>query len=218
MKKKNKVDKLLIITTLICLLPIILSLVMYDKLPDEMPIHWDINGNPDNYGSKVFATIGLPLMMAGLNIITHFGLNTDPKKANSSVVLKLIGKFTIPFLTVTLVPITIFAGLGYDMSIERVVPAFVGLLFIVIGNYLPKSKQNYTVGIKIPWTLNNEDNWNKTHRLGGYIWIIGGLVMFVNSFLKIYWIPVFSIIIASMIFVPVIYSYILYRNEENEEE
>lgn len=209
---KIKVDKLLIISTLICLLPIILSLIVYDKLPDTMPIHWDIEGNPDGYGSKAFAAIWLPLMMAGLNLITHFGLNTDPKKANSSKILKLIGKLTIPFLSLTLLPITIFAGLGYEIAIERIVPAFVGLLFIIVGNYLPKSKQNYTVGIKLPWTLDSETNWNKTHRLAGYLWIIGGVVMFVNSFLQIYWTPVFFIIIGSMVFIPALYSYILYRN------
>ncbi len=209
---KTKVDKLMIISTVVCLLPIILSLVMYDKLPDKMPIHWDIEGNPDNYGSKAFAVIGLPFMMAGLNLITHFALNSDPKRENSSVVLKLIGKLTVPFLSVALVPITLFAGLGYEIPIEKIVPAFVGLLFIIIGNYLPKSKQNYTVGIKLPWTLNNEANWNKTHRLAGYLWIIGGLLMFLNSFLKIYWIPVFFIIISCLIFIPAIYSYILYKN------
>ncbi len=209
---KLKVDKLLIISTVVCLLPIILSLIMYDKMPDRMPIHWDIKGNPDNYGTKAFATIGLPLIMAGLNLITHFALNSDPKRANSSVVLKAIGKLTIPFLTVTLVPITIFAGLGYDLPIEKIVPAFVGILFIIIGNYLPKSKQNYTVGIKLPWTLNNETNWNKTHRLAGYLWIVGGVMMFVNSFLQIFWMPVFIIIMSCLVFIPVIYSYILYKN------
>lgn len=209
---KTKFDRLMVISTLVCLLPVILSLIMYDKLPDKMPIHWDIEGNPDNYGSKAFVAIGLPLILAGLNLITHFGLNTDPKKANSSVVLKLIGKLTIPLLSVALVPITLFAGLGYDIPIEKVVPAFVGLLFIIIGNYLPKSKQNYTVGIKLPWTLNNEANWNKTHRLAGYLWIIGGLLMFANSFLKIFWIPVFIIIISCLTVVPAIYSYMLYKN------
>ena len=208
---KKKIDKLMVLTTLICLLPIILSLILYDKLPERIPIHWDVNGNPDNYGSKAFAAIGIPLMMAGLNLLTHFALNTDPKKANASAVLKLIGKITIPLMTLILVPITLFTGLGYDIPIADIVPALVGLLLIVVGNYLPKSKQNYTVGIKIPWTLNNETNWNKTHRLAGYVWIIGGLLMFANSFLKILWLPVFIIIISAMIFFPLVYSYILYK-------
>lgn len=207
----KKIDKLMVLTTLICLLPIILSLILYDKLPDRIPIHWDVNGNPDNYGSKAFAAISIPLMMAGLNLLTHFALNTDPKKANASAVLKLIGKITIPLMTLILVPITLFTGLGYDIPIADIVPALVGLLLIVVGNYLPKSKQNYTVGIKIPWTLNNETNWNKTHRLAGYVWIIGGLLMFANSFLKILWLPVFIIIISAMIFFPLVYSYILYK-------
>jgi uncharacterized membrane protein len=208
---KVKVDKLMIISTLICLLPLILSLVMYDKLPDTMPIHWDINGNPDGYGSKAFAAIGLPFMMAGLNLVTHFVLNTDPKKAYPSAVLKLIGKLTIPILTVILVPIAIFAGLGYDIPIEKIVPAIVGLLFIATGNYLPKSKQNYTIGIKLPWTLNNEINWNKTHRLAGYLWVIGGIVMFVNSFLQLYWTAVFIVLMCVMTIIPAIYSYSLYK-------
>ncbi|HHZ02269.1 MAG TPA: SdpI family protein [Tissierellia bacterium] len=208
---KRRIDKLLIISTIICLLPIILSLFLYDKLPDQLPIHWDIHGNPDDYGSKFFAAIGLPLMMAGLNIITHFVLNNDPKKENASHVLKLIGKLTIPILSVTLLPITLFAGLGYNIPIERIVPAFVGILFIIIGNYLPKSKQNYTVGIRLPWTLNNETNWNKTHRLAGYLWIIGGLLMFINSFLNLYWMASFIIIMVIISVIPGVYSYILYK-------
>ncbi|MDK6729488.1 SdpI family protein, partial [Aerococcus urinae] len=84
---------------------------------------------------------------------------------------------------------------------------FLGVLFIAIGNYMPKTRRNYTVGIRLPWTLDNDDNWIKTHRLAGKIWVIGGLIIFFNSFVQIAvtFVLVFTLII--MIVVPMIYSY-----------
>ena len=84
---------------------------------------------------------------------------------------------------------------------------FLGVLFIAIGNYMPKTRRNYTVGIRLPWTLDNDDNWIKTHRLAGKIWVIGGIIIFFNGFVQIAvtFVLVFTLII--MIVVPMIYSY-----------
>ena len=83
---------------------------------------------------------------------------------------------------------------------------------MIIGNYLPKCKQNYTMGIKIPWTLDNEDNWNKTHRLAGFLWVIGGVLITLNAFLGNEW--VFLAITLVMTLVPVGYSYLYYKNHK----
>lgn len=208
---KMKIDRILFVTTVVCLLPIVLSAVLYDSLPDTLAIHWDFAGNPNGYASKAFAAFGLPIMMVFINLITHLALNADPKKANSSVVLLNLGRWTVPVLTVVLVPITLFKSMGYDIPISTLVPAFIGILFIIIGNYLPKCKQNYTVGIKLPWTLNNEVNWNKTHHMAGYLWIIGGAAMFVNSLIGFHWKWVFGITISALILAPAVYSYMLYK-------
>ena len=89
-------------------------------------------------------------------------------------------------------------------------PVFMGLLFIAIGNYLPKTKQSYTMGIKLPWTLASEENWNRTHRLAGFLWVLCGLFFIVTSFTG--WsLAAFLIPIIVMVLVPAVYSYLLYR-------
>lgn len=207
----RKIDMTLVTTTLVCLLPIILALVLYDKLPDQIAIHWDSAGNPDNYASKAFAVWGLPLLLAGLNMFSHFMIKNDPKKANASMVLKQLGSWIIPIMSVILNPITLFKALGYNIPIEIIAPAMVGVLIIVCGNYLPKCKQNYTIGIKLSWTLNSAENWNKTHRLAGYLWIIGGIGMVIGSFLNSVWLPITLIIIVILVGVPILYSYYLHK-------
>lgn len=207
----KKIDKTLVTTTLICLLPIILALVLYNKLPNQIAIHWDSAGNPDNFAPKAFAVWGLPILMAAINIFSHFMMKNDPKKANASFVLKQLGSWSIPILSVIIIPVTLFKALNYDIPIEIIAPAMVGVIIIVCGNYLPKCKQNYTVGIKIPWTLNSQENWNKTHHMAGYLWIVGGICIVIGSFLNINWLPITLIVIAVLTVVPIIYSYSLYK-------
>ena len=103
------------------------------------------------------------------------------------------------------------ASFGFDVRVEFIIPLFMGVLFLIIGNYLPKCKQNYTIGIKVPWTLNSEDNWNKTHRLAGIIWTAGSAIIIVGSFFKKAVIFTTFVPIVIMVFVPIIYSYLYYR-------
>ena len=103
-------------------------------------------------------------------------------------------------------------ALGVPVSVGFILSLFMGLLFIVIGNYLPKCKQSYTMGIKLPWTLNDEENWNKTHRFGGFVWVIGGLIILATSFLANFWILI--AVLVFMVALPTIYSYSLYRKSK----
>ena len=89
-------------------------------------------------------------------------------------------------------------------------PALIGVLFILIGNFLPKTKQSYTMGIKLPWTLASEENWNRTHRLAGFVWVIGGVYFVVMSFFS-WTLAGFLIPVALLGLIPAAYSYILYR-------
>lgn len=207
----RKIDMTMITATLVCLLPIILALVLYNKLPNQIAIHWDSAGTPDNFAPKAIAVWGLPLFLAGINIFAHFMIKNDPKNANASSVLKLLGRWIIPIMSVILTPIILFKALGYNIPIQVISPAMVGIIIIVCGNYLPKCKQNYTVGIKISWTLNSTENWNKTHHMAGYLWIVGGICMVIGSFLPINWLPITLIIVAVLVGVPFMYSYSLYK-------
>lgn len=208
---KRKVDRTLIITTLICLLPIVIGLVLYNKLPHEIAIHWNASGTPDNYVPKAMAVWGLPILMAAIHQFVLRMMEKDPNRANVSTVLKQVGIWIIPIMSLILTPITLFKALGYNIPIEIVVPVLVGVLITVLGNYLPKCKQNYTVGIRLTWTLNSTDNWNKTHHMAGYLWTIGGIFLIVGGFLNIYWVPIVLIIAFILVGAPVLYSYSLYK-------
>ena len=205
---KNK--KTLVITSLICLLPIIVGALVYKRLPETIATHFDLNGNPDGWSSRAFAVFGLPAILLAVNLLLPFVLRADPKHENMSGALVNITIWTIPVLSLVCSGLTLGRALGYDVRIERVLPVFMGVLFILIGNYLPKTKQSYTMGIKLPWTLASEENWNRTHRLAGFLWVLGGVFFIVMSFIG--WsVPAFVIPLSVMVLVPMVYSYLLYR-------
>lgn len=192
---KKIISRTMIITSIICLIPFFISTIFYKSLPDQVATHFGFNGMPDGYSSKMFAAFGLPLIMLVINFISNFTIDNDPKKANASKRIKIIGKWTVPILSVLMQSSIIAIGLG--------------ILIMIIGNYLPKCKQNYTVGIKTPWTLNNEEVWNKTHKISGYLWVIGGFIITISSFIGFESIMLVVLIIIA--FVPIVYSYILYK-------
>ena len=201
--------KTLLITSLITLLPIVVGLLLWNRLPDKMPTHWDVQGVVDGWSSKPFAVFGLPCIMLAIQWLCALGTAADPKKANhSEKVLHLI-LWIIPVLSVVLFTITYAAALGKQVPIEVITPVLMGLIFAIIGNYLPKCKQNYTIGIKIPWTLNSEENWNKTHRFAGILWVICGIIIMLTGFFGGFWI--FFGITLLMVLAPMLYSYILHR-------
>ena len=120
----------------------------------------------------------------------------------------------IPVLQLVLFAITYCVALGQPVQMDVVMPALIGLMFAIIGNYLPKCKQNYTIGIKIPWTLESEENWNKTHRMAGWLWLFCGIVLMLSGILSVVWkfsIWVLLAVMPVMVFVPVVYSYGLHR-------
>ena len=203
--------KMLVLTTLVCLLPVVAGLILYPQLPEQMATHWGFGNEPNGYSSKAFAVFGLPGLMAVLNLILPLALKADPKNANMSPVLFNVCLWIMPVVSVLCSTMTLGYALGYNVNIAKVIPMFIGVVFIVIGNYLPKTKQSYTMGIKLPWTLNSEENWNRTHRLGGFLWVLGGVAFIVLSIFKWWNIYVFFIILAVMVLVPMVYSYLLYR-------
>lgn len=205
---KNK--KMLIWTSLVCLIPILVGAAVYSRLPETMATHWNLNGEADGWSSRAFAVFGLPGILLAVNLFLPFALKADPKHENMSDKLVLISLWTIPLVSLLCSGLTLARGLGYEVRVERWVPIFMGVLFIVIGNYLPKTKQSYTMGIKLPWTLNSEENWNRTHRLAGFLWVLGGVYFIVMSFIG--WsLPAFLLPLAVMILVPTAYSYLLYK-------
>lgn len=212
MIKKHKT--VLIITSIVILLPVLAGLILWNQLPDQMPTHWNSAGEIDGWSSKAFAVFALPLILLAAQWFCILATFADPKRAvHAEKILHLVF-WIMPILSVVLHCVTYGAALGMEVRMERIMPLIMGLLFTIIGNYLPKCKQNYTIGIKLPWTLNNEENWNKTHRLAGRLWVVCGMVIMLTSFLGGFWL-MFAVVLL-MVFVPVIYSYLLHRRAEKE--
>ena len=123
----------------------------------------------------------------------------------------------IPVLSLFSSSMIYSAALGKEFKFEIFMPALFGLMFIVMGNYLPKIRQNRTLGIKLSWTINNEENWNKTHRLGGKVWVICGLILLFSIFLPVkFMIPVMGLVIIAAVVIPTVYSYTIYRRHKKE--
>lgn len=201
--------KLLIITSLIILVPVVVGLLLWEQLPAQVPTHWNAAGEVDGWGSKAFAVLMLPLIMLGVHWLCVVATAADPKKQNhADKILQLI-LWVIPVLTNVIQLCMFAAAMGKSVPIEVIVPVLTGFALVIVGNYLPKCKQNYTIGIKIPWTLNSEENWNRTHRLAGWVWTAGGLVIIISGFFGFFWMSLIAA--APMVFVPVTYSYILHR-------
>ena len=214
---KNKIDKkTLILTTLVAVLPIIAALIMWDKIPDVVATHWDAHGNVNGTSSKFIGTIVFPGGMALLTFAMPFLLSIDPKYSNTSSKLRTAVQWFIPAVSLVCSIITLAAALGISLPVAKICISLIGLLILVIGNYLPKTKQSYTVGIRVPWTLNSEDNWNKTHRFGGFLWVIGGIIMIFCAFIP-YGEIVFVICLFVITLAPIVYSYVYYRKHGDKE-
>jgi uncharacterized membrane protein len=206
-------NKATVISTLLCLLPIALSILFYNNLPDQIAVHFDSIGNPDNYLPKALAAFGLPLLLAAINLYSHFRIAAEPKVNNTSASLRTFTKWFIPVVSLIIVPITLFMAMGKKVPVVMIGTAIAGLAIVISGNYLPKCKRNYTIGIKLPWTLDNDENWNHTHRFSGFVWTIGGIAIIINAFLGI---PSLMIaIVACLIVIPFTYSYIFYRRHSD---
>lgn len=211
MKNKIKLKKESVISVIISILLFALvNLLFYKKMPETLPTHWGFNNKIDGYSSKFTTLITTPLLLIFLNIFSCFMLDNDPKNKDKNNFVITIGKATIPLVMLITFVISVFYGLGKKINVMVIISIFVGFLLILIGNYLPKTKRNYTVGIKLPWTLNSDENWNKTHRLAGYFFILGGIFFLLTPFIGNEYLIFLTFMIIGII--PAIYSFYLYKN------
>lgn len=207
--KTNK--KLLFLTTALCLLPILAGLAVYSRLPEQVPTHFALDGTPNGYSSRAFAVFGLPCLMAALNLFLHIGLERDPRRANMSAALRSISQWVIPVVSLLCSGVILGTALGIPVHAETILPCFVGVLFLCIGNYLPKTKQSRTMGIRVKWTLESSENWDRTHRLAGFLWVAGGLAFLLLSLLHLWNKWLLAALLAVLILVPMLYSFLLYK-------
>ena len=205
MKAINK--RTLVLTSIVILLPMLFGLALWNKLPEEVPTHFDSSGTPNGYSGRLFAVVGLPLFILACHLFSAVVTRADPKKQNISEKLMNIVLWICPVVSLFASAMVYSYALGYAINVSRAGTFLTGILFVVIGNYLPKCRQSYTVGIKLPWTLDDEDNWYHTHRFASYVWIVLGLAILVIGLLGIF--P--SILLAATIIavaLPALYSFV----------
>ena len=210
---KNNVF-ILVLTSIICLLPIILALSVYNELPENVAMQWFFDGTPNWFAPKAVAAFGMPVFFAVLNIIVVIIINYNPRRKNISTKMIAFVQWIVPVIALVIVPIILFTTMEIKLPIKIIIFALVGIMFVFIGNYLPKCKQNYLVGFRFSWTLNDSENWNKTHRLGGYLLALGGILFIVLAFLPFenyISLILFVSILVPILAVPILYSYSLYK-------
>ena len=209
---KNK--KYWLVTSAITLVPILLGLLLWNRLPDQLPTHFGVDGAADGWSGKGFAVFGIPLMMLGFHIVIFFATRLDKQnRGHNEKVMNLVG-LIFPVMSIVNSVIIYTRAMELELNLSMVLFPMLGLLFIAVGNWLPKIKQNSTLGIKIKWTLYNEENWNRTHRVAGFVWVIGGVIFCLMGFVAekalLFLLPLQVILLAV---VPMVYSWNLARKQ-----
>jgi len=213
MKQVNRKKEAII--WLILLLPFIYSLIVWNKLPDQVPTHFDVKGEPDDYSGKAFALLLLPIMNVVIYVILFFIPRMDPRKKNYAA-------FGSSYQNIRMLIHVFFAGIfifitqttsgGQPLKLNAFLSGML-LFFALLGNYMRTVRSNFFVGIRTPWTLSNDMVWRKTHELGGKIWFYTGIVLAVIVF----FLPQMAAAIVMfcgvflMVIIPVVYSYLEYR-------
>lgn len=207
----KKINKEFLMTALMIALPMVIGAIFWNQLPEKIPTHFGIDGQADGYSSKLFTLFAFPALFLLFQIICLASFEKESVKVNIPAKMRRFYTWLIPVLSLIIQGSIYANALGFIKSGPTLVTTFLAIVFIVIGNYLPKIQRNVTVGIRIPWTLSDDKNWYKTHRMAGKLWVIGGLIILLESFIQVALPYVMGVVIAIMIVVPIVYSFILSR-------
>lgn len=215
MKLIKKYLSTMIAASLVILIPMVVGLLLWNRLPDQIATHWSIGNTPDGWAGKELVVFGLPAFMLALQWLCVWATSLDPKMKDTNGKPMKIILWLCPVLSLCCCGVIYGYALGIEFNMTNVALLLVGMLFLVIGNYMPKCKQSFTLGVRIPWTLKSEANWNATHRIAGRVWMVGGLLLMLCVFLPQNLLGVGVLVIMPLlVLVPVVYSFIFYKREQ----
>lgn len=203
----------------IAALALVATWLAWDKLPPHMATHWDASGHINGYSSRAFGALLAPAMMIGLTLLFQVLPALDPRRANYAKFADtywVIANAVILFLGIVHLMVLAY-GLGYGVSMTRVLPLGLGVLFIALGNVLPRVEPNWFVGIRTPWTLSSDTVWRKTHRTGGFVFLLGGCALLIEGITPLgNVLPVMIGTIFVTALTPVVQSYLLWKGEQGD--
>ena len=212
MNMLKKYWKPLLVTSLVALLPIAVGLLLWDKLPDMMNIHWNASGQADGTAGKAFAILAMPLILLALHLLCFFLTAVTNRRNDQTPKAMTLALWITPVISNMSMALLYTSALGLEPNFGLLTMVPMGLLFMVIGNFMPKFRRNTTMGIKVKWTLADDENWNATHRFGGKLWFWGGLLIVLLSLIPSTWMILVDFIILMVItIVPVVYSWRFHR-------
>jgi uncharacterized membrane protein len=201
--------------------PVIYVALIFDQIPEQVPMHWNVEGEIDRYGSKWEAILVMPIFNILMYLFLKYIPRLDPKKKNYDL-------FKGPYYTIRLV-IALFLGLmfmlmiraavGDELAVDKIVVGSIMVLFIILGNYMSNIRSNYFIGVRTPWTLEDPEVWRKTHQLAGRLWFVGGLM----GLILVFWLEKIQLVIMllglliPMVLWPIIYSYRLYKSRKEDQ-
>jgi uncharacterized membrane protein len=200
-------------------LAIAFSAIMYPRLPERMPVHWDLHGSVNRYGSRLEGAFFLPGVMLLVWLLLRFLPRIDPRRANYEkfgdtydlLINSLVALFAVMHVAL------VGTALGWPVSIERLAPALIGLLFIILGNALPRARSNWWFGIRTPWTLSNERVWMRTHRVAGYLLAGAGVVLLIAAAVPSAWTFALGVAAAASAAIgSAVYSYFAWKQETSK--
>lgn len=187
---------------------------VWSDIPERVPTHWNVRGEPDDFGSRTMGALMLPLTALAVFVLLRLLPRIDPRRANYDrfadtydwLLVFIVGAMVLMHL------VMIGVYLGVPIAIERAFPAIIGLLLIGVGNMLPRARSNWWFGIRTPWTLSDERVWARTHRIGGYAMMAaGGMLLLTAAMPSVFpmWLAIALAVSAAL--APAVYSYFLWR-------
>jgi len=211
---KNNKWKLLL-SSLVILLPMLLPLLIGHLLPEEIAVHWGLDGTADGFMSPWTIFLILPLILLVLHwlclLLTAYLEKSIPPQSKKLTAMMF---WIIPAISFLASAIMLVAAFGADLNVYAILPLILGAIFIFVGNYLPKTTRNVTMGIKIRWALCNDENWNATHRFGGKVFVIAGVLLLPTGLLPPAAFPfaLIALLLATAL-LPLLYSYRFYKRQ-----
>ena len=212
-----------IITLVVLLIPMLAGVLLWNKLPDVIATHWGPDGSPNGYSSRAFAVFGLPTIILVLHLIAS--LITARKDTNAiSDKLFCLLLWICPAMSIMLASLTYATALGYEVNVPFFVLILVGIIYIVLGNYLPKARQNHFFGMRVKWTLESKKNWEHTNRFSAKIMVALGLIYILCAMLCVFVEMKTAVVVIvcgtlmGAVLAMILYSYLYYLKHNQDED
>jgi uncharacterized membrane protein len=192
------------------------ALVVFRRLPAEIPTHWNLAGEVDGWGPRFPAAFLAPAVATGVWLLMRFQASIDPRRdevERSTPTRRLLAEILVAFMAVVEV-LTLGIALGWPLDMGEAMWPLLGLLFVALGNYMPRVRPNWYLGVRTPWTLASDAVWRDTHRLAGWAFVAAGVLTAGAMFLPVHarpYVGMTALLLAAG--VPLVYSFVRWRRE-----